>query len=144
VTISVKPVPADLTGIILRPADEAECNAAGMTGHEAIAYSAASSIESYMVEIDGEPVAFWGYGARSFTAPMASAWLLTTVHADKHGKRLAKSSRRVIEYILEKFPSILVEVHQDHTVSCRWLEWLGFRLHASLPSGFHLMTIRRA
>jgi hypothetical protein len=144
VTISVRAVPADLSGITLRPADEAECNAGGMTGQEAIAYSVASSIESYMVVIDDEPVAFWGYGARSFTAPMASAWLLTTIHADKHGLRLARSSRRVIEYILDKFPSIIVEVHQDHTVSCRWLEWLGFRLHASLPSGFHLMTIGRA
>lgn len=141
--ISDKPIPDDLSWVRLRPADEAECAVAGLTGADAVRMSAEGALEAHMVSIDGEPVAFWGYASRSILAPVAYGWLLTLPAIDAHGRLLARVSIRVVDYILQKYSTLVVQTHWQHSTAVRWLEWLGFEEHG--PDGdFTLMIKRRA
>ncbi len=141
--ILVKRIPEDLSGIILRDADEAECMAGGMTGQEAIRKSANESIFSAMVEVDGEPAAFWGFGAVSPFSYRSYAWLLTTPAVERCRFALGRESRRAVASLTERFPEVLVEVHREHVTAYNWLRWLGF--HFSEERGeFLQMLLRRA
>jgi hypothetical protein len=142
--IEEHPIPEDLSWVRLRPADEAECAVEGMTGAEAVAQSAATSVESYMVTIDGKPVAFWGYGLEGFMSQVAYGWLLTMDGVDAERIRLARITRRVVAYILTKAPTLAVITHTEHHTACRWLEWLGFEpLAAPMNNGLQYMIKRR-
>lgn len=141
--IEARPIPDDLSWVRLRPADEAECAVGGYTAEEAIRVSCENAIEAHMVCVDEVPVAFWGYGCASLLSPIAYGWMLTLPAIDSHGRLLARASRRVVEYILERYPLLVVQTHCKHVAAVRWLEWLGFEAYA--PHGpFELMVKRRA
>lgn len=123
--ISAEEIP-DTVDIILREADERECRAGGMTGAEAVRRSARTSLQSWMVTVNGIPVAFWGYGAATPLSARCYAWLLTTPSADHYAYKLARSSRRIIAWLLLRFDEVVVEVHIEHGLARRWLAWLGF------------------
>lgn len=141
--ILVKKIPEDLSGIVLREADEKECAAGGLTAAEAIKQSGECSIFSCMVEVDGEPAAFWGLGASSALGMRGYAWLLTTPVVDRCRLRLGKESRYTMENLLYRFPEISVSVHEDHLVAYKWLRWLGFQVEDE-RKGFLQMIARRA
>lgn len=136
-------IPEDLSWVRLREADEAECQVGGMTGAEAVAQSRDLSDECWMIQGDGEPMAFWGYYAVSVMGNVAMGWLLTLPAVDAVPRVLARSSRRVVDYILQKYPTLIVQTHYQHYTAMRWLEWLGFEeLRADGP--YTLMVKRRA
>ncbi len=143
--IKAEPIPADVTWVRLREADEAECLADGVTGADAVRQSANGSLESYMITADDEPVAFWGYSMTSLVGGNASAWLLTLPAVESCRFRLARSSRRVIDYLLKRAQGIVVETHLDHAEAVKWLLWLGFDAWG-MPkaNGLQLMIKRRA
>lgn len=119
--------PTDVEGVVLRPADEAECRAAGLEPKEAIILSSSNSFVAQAIEVDGELAAFWGYGATSFLSNICVAWLLTTPVCNKHKMKFCRVTQRMIRELLETWPTIEVLVDSRHMDSIRWLSWLGFK-----------------
>jgi hypothetical protein len=124
--IEALPIPLDLSRIRLREGDEEECKVFGFTPEEAIRSSSENDRESFMVCIDGEPAAFWGYQINGFMSQVAYAWLLTTPAIEPHKTKLARASKRVVDFILEQAPVVVVMTHLKYEKACRWLAWLGF------------------
>lgn len=125
-TINVKSEPPEQY-IYLRREDEVECLAQGYTGDKAVRMSAEGSIESSFVYVNGELVACWGYSALSLFSYRCYAWLLTLPAIEPHLYRFARSSKRVIEYLFNRYEEIEVHVHRDYAASIKWLKWLGFK-----------------
>lgn len=127
--LSARPaVLADAETFEARPADARECENYGLTVCEAIKMSINGSVLAHVVEVDDEVAAIWGYGAPSFAGGgTALGWLLTTKVVDRHPKLFVKSSKKIVEYILERYPRLLVLVDKEHTKALAWLRHLGFR-----------------
>lgn len=120
----------------LRYNDVNECRAMGLSSIEALRQSRDRSVEAYLVEIDGEVVAFWGYGVSSPLGECCYPWLLTTVAVEKHKYRFARGSIRVVEYLLSRYPRLSTMVDCRYHDAIGWLEWLGFNAHQSaVPVG---------
>jgi hypothetical protein len=111
----------------LRAADVEEVLAFGYTPYEALRQSMLNSLKAYMVEANGVPVAFWGYSSESWLSGTGYAWLLTTPEIEKHKYRFARSSKRIVAWLLTIYSRLIVAVHVNHMESRKWLEWLGFK-----------------
>jgi len=110
----------------LRDADIEEVLAFGYTPYEALRQSMLNSLKAYTVEVNGETVAFWGYSSQGWLSGTGFAWLLTTPAIEPYKYRFARSSVRVVNWLLTVYQRLIVVVHRDHTESRRWLDWLGF------------------
>lgn len=123
-----KAIPMDLMDVVLRPADAVECLAGGLSPVDAILQSAALSDVARMITVDGEPVAFWGYGVTNVAQGEARFWLLTTPKVDQHRMWFARYSLRICNHMMTKFKSIHAFVHGEHDQAINWLLWLGFTI----------------
>jgi hypothetical protein len=110
----------------LRPADAAECIAMGLTPEQSLILSMKDSLGAFCVEVDGKPLAFWGYSG-ALIGGEVYGWLLTCPGIEDHKFRFARSSQRVTEWLLSTYTRIIIVVHKDHTLSRKWLAWLGFK-----------------
>lgn len=140
--IRAVPIPSDLSWVRLRPGDEMECAAEGITAEEAIRVSCEGAVEAHMVLVDETPVAFWGYSVYGMLSPTAYGWLLTLPAIDNYKRALARVSRRVCAYILSKYLQLIVQTHPEYSAAVRWLEWLGFE-KCGTRGPFILMVKRR-
>lgn len=131
----------------LRSGDFAECVAMGLSPVQALRQSRDRSVEAYLVTINNEVVAFWGYGVSSPLGECAYPWLLTTPAVEKYKFRFSRGSMRVMEYILGMYPRAQVMVDAQYADAVGWLEWLGFDAYPqAIPVGpekvpFLLMNI---
>ncbi len=135
-------------GYTLREAELRECIAAGMTGEEAISSSIAYSTECYQIIIEEEVVCSWGWFPTSHLSGVCHIWMLTGEAANKHKVFVARESARILNIMLECFPSVLVLVDSRYSLSIKWLRWLGFsvtQMGFQGPTGviFQYMKIER-
>lgn len=126
-------IPEDLGNVVLRPADELECQAAGLDGPTAITLSRDLADVSRMITHNGQPVAYWGYRVTNLIGGEALFWLLTTPLVDSHRMWFARYSRRICNHMLTKFRVIRVYVHGEHDQAINWLLWLGFHIEEMGP-----------
>jgi hypothetical protein len=70
-------------------------------------------------------------------------WMITTKLALQHPLRFTRWSRKVVDEILDLYPSVIGLCHCDNVSGRRWLEWLGARFddvhHANSHVGFRIM-----
>lgn len=110
----------------LRPEDEAGIAAFGFAGTEPLNISRKNSLESYMAELDGEPMVAWGFGAHGLAGMTAYAWALTSPRSAEFPITFLRTSQELVAYVLTKFPRVEVMCHEPHRRSLEWLRWLGF------------------
>lgn len=67
----------------------------------------------------------WGVIPPSLMSNQAYLWLYTTDVIKGHEFVLVRHSQRVIEEILDEYPSIVGHAIIGSTKSIRWLKWLG-------------------
>lgn len=132
--MAILSVSKELPAIInLRPLDEAECLAGGTTGDSAVRYSAKASDDFFVISIDGQLAAVWGYATESLFSYRCRAWLLTCPILDQHKIKLARSSLRVMGWLFQRFDEVEICVHKKHSVALNWLDWLRFETVAQSP-----------
>lgn len=112
-----------------RTLDAQECEAQGLLPVAAIKDSVKNSVESYVVLIGGKVAAVWGFGVSSVLGECCYPWILTTELIESHKIRYARGSKRVVEYLLSRFPRLQIAVDCRYMQAIGWLEWLGFDAH---------------
>ena len=125
----------------LRPMDEKECALAGLSPREALA-SGKESTFAYAVEVDGEPVAFWGYSSETLLDDKCYAWLLTRPQIEKYKFHFARTSVRLISHIHESYREIYCLADEEYREATRWLLWLGFKPVRRLPEGLLMKRVK--
>lgn len=123
----------------LRPSDELECLAGGMTGEEAIRYGVEDSQECYLMTYKGDIVGIWGFRSSTFLGEVAYAWFLSTEHGSKYPYKFARESVRIVNYMLQSYPFVKALVHVDYHLAIEWLGWLKFEIEKT-EGDFHLMS----
>lgn len=126
----------------LRAADAAECLLVGMEPEEALAYSINGSFRAFVGDVDGEPVAYWGYSPISVLGDTAFVWMLSTEALSDNPIVCAMASRRILGTLLERYPTLLAQVDLRYERAIRWLEWLGF-VPGDVSGGLQSMKIQR-
>lgn len=144
------PEPADLAHIAanMRAADIAEMQATlPVTPLEGLRRSVIMSHESCVARVDGVPACVFGLGVGSYLSGLMRPWLFGTNAVEANGRIFLRSNRVVVNDWASRF-DLENYVDARHTVSVRWLRWLGFMLDDAKPFGpfgfeFHRFEMRR-
>lgn len=75
--------------------------------------------------IDGQLVCLWGLVPPSLMSNSAYLWLYTLETMQGHEFLFVRYSQRVIEHMLQLFPTITGAVSKNNPKAQRWLKWLG-------------------
>lgn len=62
-------------------------------------------------------------------------WCLSTPLVEVHARQFARACKAVLPELLARHPRLAGMVDARHTLSVRWLQWLGARLEAPKPWG---------
>jgi len=116
----------EVEGLTLRPLDAEECRAGGFTPAEALAFSVEGSDEAWVIRRHGRMVACWGYRTRSLLGNSVDVWMLSGDGAGGMSVGFARESLRLMRALLECYSSLHAYVWVGHTLTLRWLNWLGF------------------
>jgi hypothetical protein len=129
----------------MRTVDRHEVMASG--GHTplaALARSIDSSFESYTTRVDGLIACIYGVGAIDPNdRTLGSPWMLGTHVLRDHPATLARLSRAWIDDISSRYVLLVNYVDARNQDSIRWLDWLGFEIHAPTPYGVDLRDFHR-
>ena len=144
------PEPSDIAHIAahMRPADIAEMQATLPVGvHEGLDRAVRMSHEACVARVDGVPACIFGLGVGSYLTGVMRPWLLGTDAVEANGRIFLRSNRVVVNDWAGRF-DLENWVDARHTVSLRWLRWLGFEVHDAVPLGpyklpFHRFEMRR-
>jgi hypothetical protein len=128
--------------IRLRELDARGVQVCGVEPANALPLAVAVSHEHFIYELDGEIAAAWGYAANGFGGARAFGWALTSPLCELHPLRFLRTSRREVDYVLQRFPALEVSVLKEHTVSQMWLTWLGFEWVREDTHSFVLEKVR--
>ena len=94
-----------------------------------------SQIMNSVIHEDGSVVGMFGL---SINAAFASPWLLGTDKLIETRKEFIPQAKKWVEEMNDEYPLLLNFVHEDNTVSKRWLKSLGFefiKLHKEYGVG---------
>lgn len=134
----------EIPSMVLRPLDEAECAAGGLTALDAIKLSIEGSQNSYALEYDSSVVCLWGDRPRSILGGVVSLWLLSSPLADQHRVAFGRETFRVCQGLLDTWSVIECLVWDGHWLAKRWLGWLGFKAAgAEWINGGKFLLMRR-
>lgn len=146
-----KPEPADLAHLAanLRPADREEALASGSTDVlSRLEKSVALSLDACVARVDGDAACIFGLGAGSLLSGVARPWMMGTPAVEANARIFLRSNKVVVNDWASRF-DLENWVDARHTVSVRWLQWLGFAVYEPEPFGpfklpFHRFEMRRA
>jgi hypothetical protein len=133
----------------MRHADRQEAEAmAAMGPLQALTKAVALSHESCVARVGGEPICIFGLGVGSLLGGMARPWLLGTSEVEMYGVTFLRSNRPVVKGWASRF-DLENYVDARHTMSIRWLRWLGFEVDHPAPFGpfgfeFHRFSMARS
>lgn len=89
-------------------------------------YQAMSNSSRVWIGIDGAQVfCVWGLVPPSLLSDRAYLWLYTTEHLHSHIFALVRHSQRMVEQMLQHYPTLVGHCKLDQPKSIRWLRWLG-------------------
>lgn len=74
---------------------------------------------------DEKILALWGLIPPTLLSDTAYLWMFHTKHLDEHKFVFIRHSQRVIERMLQQFPSIVGHVAITNRRAQQWLRWLG-------------------
>lgn len=75
--------------------------------------------------IDGDLVAIWGLIPPTLISRQAYLWMYSTDAVSQHKFLFVRHSQRVIERMLERYPTIVGHCLVGACDSIRWVRWLG-------------------
>ena len=128
----------------MREADRAEVFATvGAVQPEDLWRMAGLSAISYAWPSRGPVGAMFGVYAPSEMSLVGVPWLLTTPVVERRRKEFLRSSKRVLQYFLERFPELENHVDARHLCAIRWLRWLGFTVEEPEPWGKEKLPFHR-
>ena len=84
-----------------------------------------TSSQVFIGKIAGELICSWGLIPPSLMSNQAYLWLYTTPMLAQHKFLFIRHSQRVVEGILETYPTIVGHVAIGNDLAFRWLRWLG-------------------
>lgn len=99
----------------------------------ALTYSIRLTREYYLVKVDGEPTAFFGTTG-SVLGDIGVPWLLGTDVAAENGVALVRGTRAYLRHLLTTFRVLRNYVHDENTVSKRYLQAAGFKMSEPLTT----------
>jgi hypothetical protein len=92
---------------------------------------------------DDKIIATWGLIAPTLMSDTAYLWLLTTKHLTSHQFMFIRHSKRVVEQMLDLFPTIVGHTAVANIRGQQWLRWLGAEFSPSADdTPFVTFTIR--
>lgn len=135
--VDIRPVrPGDAQALVaaMRPQDVAECRA---SGHDdilsAVELSIAHSAQCWSAEADGVLLCIFGVApVGTVLAPRGAPWLLGTDAMQRRRRALVALTRPYIVHMLALYPHLANFVHARNTLAVRWLQRIGFTLHAAI------------
>lgn len=142
--VTARPEHAAELAAAMRPADEAECLAAGYTSAlEALETGLANS-EAWAIHFDGELGAVIGVDEQR--PGLAFLWCLTSAVVERKKLSFWRASKRIVEHLRRHFSLLVCSADARHERALAWLERLDFRVLAAEPNEktgmpFHLATI---
>jgi hypothetical protein len=135
---------------LLRAGDVAEGLALGLDPRQGLLDSVRCSEVSWAALFDGEVGAMVGARttARTLLGTAGEVWILSGTAVDRNPRAFMRSSRQVLEQLLQQWDSLSNVVDTRYEASLRWLKWLGFSFAPPVPMGpqgvlFCRCTIRR-
>lgn len=93
-------------------------------------------------EVDGKIACVWGLIPPSVLSEQAYLWLLTTDLIEEHKFLFTRYSQRVVEMMLQAYPTIVGHIDQKEARAVQWLKWLGAEIIAREDGQLHF-SIRR-
>jgi hypothetical protein len=112
----------------------------GVRPEEALEIAAGMSTEHFLVFLNGQPAAAWGYASHGIGSATAYGWLLTSPLVEECPLLFLRESKKAVQYILRRALRLEVTVLPGHTTSIHWLKWLGFLPCGETP---HFLTFER-
>lgn len=146
------PSGADVAELVrrMRPADVAECEAAGHPDlHAVVTKAVAVSPWCRATRVDGQLAAIFGvHPLQGLLGDTGVPWLLGTSTMTEHRRTFVRLAPSYIATMLNAYPKLTNVVHAANTEAVRWLRRVGFSLAAPFPYGpqgepFRVFTLER-
>ena len=119
--------------------DVRECYALGFSPLGALRASMRVSRDTRTFLVDGRVASMFGVGYQETTLlgnkRPAMPWLLSTPLVREHAMHFLRGCKMHMDKLLVEHGHLLGHVDARHTVSIRWLKWLGFEVHEAKPYG---------
>jgi hypothetical protein len=100
-----------------------------------LADSVRSSRWAIAAEVDGVPAILYGVAPSEHDPNVGVPWMLATDDLLKVRREFLARCRREVRLMQQRYLVLANEVHRDNAVAIRWLEWLGFTVDRSRPTG---------
>lgn len=84
-----------------------------------------TSTSTFIGKVDDEVICSWGLVPPTVLSNQAYLWLYTTPALADHKFLFVRHSQRVVEDMLQEFPTIVGHVVIGNDLAFRWLRWLG-------------------
>ncbi len=84
------------------------------------------SVNAWVGEIDGQPVAMWGIYRGSLIDPTGFLWMVTTNAVEEHQFTFVRYARIVLDILLERCKYVYATVNPGFTRSQKFLRFLKF------------------
>lgn len=119
----------------LRPYDELECHAFGLTPLAALVAGLDEAIDCYTVlGADDKPMAMFGT-TRVPVENTVSIWLLTAKGFERYAYDFIRDSQTMIEHLLEPHGSAVNYVYAGYEQAIKWLKFCGASFHTVVEIG---------
>lgn len=137
-------VPANVEHIaMLAPLRENESCVLQRTGksiEEVLRTGIETSCEAWSAVVDGEAVAcMWGFQQTNLLGG-AHVWFVPTTIVSARPRQFLLMSREAMRDAVARYHYLYGFVDPKFEKSCRWMEWMGFRLTESEPYRRYEMT----
>jgi len=120
----------------MREADIKEVMALnGSSPRQALEDSLAHSAYHLTVLCHGRPEIMFGVGDVNILSAIGAPWLLGTEWIEKQPRVFLRHSRHWCDQLFRPYRVLINVVDDRNLTSKRWLQWLGFTLHAAQPLG---------
>ena len=120
----------------MREADVQEVWAANhLLPYEALKLSLEYTDRAYTSLFNKEVICMWGVGKTTYLSEEGIPWMLTSDLVRIHFREFLRQAPRLLDDIKKEAIILINMVDARNTLSIRWLKWLGFTIHDSIPFG---------
>ena len=92
----------------------------------------------WLARADGVEACAAGLIPATIFSTEAYLWMIHTRICEQHPLRFIRWSKRLVDEILEFYPSVVGLCHCDNIYGRRWLEWLGGEFDGSRTHNGHM------
>lgn len=116
---------------LMRPEDEAECEAVGLSALAMILKSLGASEIAYAVFFGGELGCIVGVAPYDGDTALGASgcgtvWMLSGGAVARHKRAFLRTSKTVLAGLLERYGYLENVVDSRYAAAIRWAKWLGF------------------